>query len=294
MASSIDNSTIVALSMQLLQNDLLTNATFLDGQVGKDMRSMLLQENGAVKLTDPTAEALSGRIRSDAVFLRQASDNVGEAKSITDMMQSAVSSINSILSDMQELADDVANGTLDEAAAQPTYDSYVEQIQGIIRSTSYNGINLLSSDNWAGDERVTVSGTAGDPGAVGKVWIQAGSDGFNLNLYDLEFLKDANFTALTTVDGLTLAGATDLADDATATTTATRLSELVSYMGTIESALETRSSSLSSHSSALDSQASIMDTAANTRESTNDARSLEELLLDYILNQVGSVLDTET
>ena len=286
---------IFELSMNMLNRDILTNSTFMNSDVGKNLRSLIIQDRGSLKLTNPTAKALSGKIRSDANFLRQASSNVTEAKSVTDTAESSVQTVREKLERMQEIATGVGNGTLTASAVSAEYDSLYSEIQGAIRSPSFNGINLLDSSNWASDERVTLSGTSGNPGAVGKIHIQAGNEGFDLVLFDMKFLADGNFSGdLSSLSGLDMASATDLTNTTAATTSATELSELVSYVKTFESAYEGRSTNLNSQASSLASQAAIMDTAAKTRESSNDSRSLEQLLLDYIAKQSGSLINTSS
>ncbi|UZP67083.1 flagellin [Desulfovibrio mangrovi] len=288
------NQLIVSLSMQLLQQDLLTNTLFSGGQVGRDLRSMLLQDSAALKLTDPSSAALTGRIRSDAGMFRQASKNVSEAASITLQSESNVETLRQSLDRMKEIADGVADGTITAAAGQSEYNDLVTKIDGIIASTSYNGMKLFDSAGWAGDERITVSGTSGVPGTTGKVAIQAGDSSFNISLQDLSFIADRSFATLGSVNGLTMVGATDLADAAAAATTSSRVSSLSSYVSGIESMLEGRAADLASQASGLSAQASILDAAANTRAKTNESRSLEQLVLDYIVNNVGKIIDSST
>ncbi|MFV0423863.1 flagellin [Oleidesulfovibrio sp.] len=272
---------IFDLSLRLLQQDMLTNNLFLGGEVGKSLRDLVLQDSRSLKLTDPTAQALSGKLRSDAGMLRQASSNVSEAKSVTDMAQSATEVIRTSLERMQELAEGVSDGTLTVASAQAEYQTLIDTIEGSIDNASYNGFKLLSADGWAGDERVTLNGTAGTLGTTGDIHIQAGDSGFNLALHDISYLKGQFSTA-------------DIQDAATAATSATTLSGYVSDIQGIETILKKRSEGLSSHAASLSSQADILTTAATTREASDDKRSVEELLLDYVLTNVGKIVDTDT
>lgn len=288
------NQLIVSLSMQLLQQDLLTNTLFSGGQVGRDLRSMLLQESAALRLTDPSSAALTGRIRSDAGMLRQASKNVSEAASITLQSESGVETLRQSLDRMKEIADGVADGTISTSAGQAEYNDLVTKIDGIISSTSYNGMNLFDSAGWASDERITQSGTSGVPGTTGKLSIQAGDSSFNISLQDLSFIADRSFATLSSVNGLTMTGAADLADATAAATTSSRVSSLSSYVSGIESMLEGRASDLASQASGLSAQSSILDAAASTRAKTNESRSIEQLVLDYIVNNVGKIIDSST
>ncbi len=292
---SIDtNSLIFSLSMQLLQQDMLSNTLLTGGQVGRDLRSLLIAESASLRLTDPMAAGLTGQIRSDAGMLRTASQNVSEAASITLQSESNVETLRESLDRMQEIAAGVADGTISTAAGESEYDDLVTKIDGIISASSYNGISLFDSAGWAADERVTQSGTSGVPGTTGKISIQAGTSAFDLSLQDLSFIADRSFATLSSVNGLTMVGATDLADAATASTTSTRISSLSSYVAGIESMLEGRAADLSSQAAGLSAQASILDTAAETRAKTNESRTLEQLVLDYVITNVGKIIDSST
>jgi flagellin len=272
---------IFDLSMNLLQQDMLTSRLFMGGSVGKSLRDLVLAESGSLRLTDPAAQALSGKLRSDSGMLRQASANVSEAASVTAMAQSAAGTIRSSLERMQELAEGVADGSLGVSAAQAEYQSLIDTIEGTVDSASYNGFNLLSAGGWGADERITLNGAAGTAGTTGTIHIQAGTGGFGLVLHDLSYLKGVFDTA-------------DIQDAAAATTAATAISGHVSDVQGIETMLEKRGEGLTAQSEALASQAEILQTAAATREATDDKRSVEELLLDYVLTNVGKIVDTDT
>lgn len=292
-AMTTDNSALIlSLTMQLLQQDTLTK-TLLSGG-GADLRSLLLKNAGARRLTDPTAAALTGRIRSDAGMLRQASRNVSEAASVSLMAASGVTSMRESLDRMKAIAEGVADGSISTTAGRAEYNDLVKVIDGAIASASYNGMKLFDSDGWAADERITLTGTAGAPGTTGKVHIQAGTGGFDMSLHDMSFIADRNFSSLSGVNGLTMVGATDLADASAASTAATRLSSLTSYVSGIESMLSSRATGFASQASSLASQASILDAAAATRARTNESRTLEQLILDYLVTDAGKLVDSSS
>ena len=269
---------LVQYSLQLLQQDMLTNSLFMGGEVGKSLRDIMLKETSVARKTDPSAKALTGTIRADAGMLRQGSKNVGEGKSMMDTAASAVTSIKSALTEMKSVADKVAAGTLTAAAGQTLYDSLRSQISGIVSSTSYNGIKLLDGTNWSGDERIT---TTGATPTAGSVKIQAGTNTFDLTLVNVN-----------TNDYATQAGAAALADAATAATTSTTLSQRITSFGAIADLYTSRATSLDGHATALSNQAEILATAATNQEKTNTSKTTEELLLDVLLRNTGSVVDT--
>lgn len=274
MADKSLNTMLVEYSLQLMQQDMLTNSLFMGGSVGKSLRDMLLTESQTRKVTDPTAAALSGRLRADAGMLRQASSNVSEAKSIMDLANTGVTTLNAALTRMKELATGVSNGTMTYASVQAEYNSLASQITQTVASTSYNGIALLDGSAWSSDDRVTMSGGSG------AIEIQSGTGSFNLALTDLSSYKNA-FTS-TQIDTV-----------GKATTMVTTLSGYITTLSTISSNYAGRSTLLDSQASSLASQADIMDTAAATRAKSNESRSLEELVLDLLLRETGTITDEE-
>lgn len=281
MADRNLQSFIVDYSLQLLQQDMLTNSLFMGSTTGKSLRDMVLAESAVPNRTNPTAMALSGRLRADAGTLRQASKNVSEAQGIMDTASSAVGSIKTILDSMKGIADKVAAGTMTTADAKPLYTSLRDEMRGIITATSYNGIALLDGSAWSGDSRLTTSGSGNS--LTGSVHIQSGNDGFSLSLLDM---KSDLYNAFDD-------GTADLANAAAAAATAARLSTSATSVSGVADIYTSRASSLAGHSAALAKQAEFMDAAAKTREKGNDNRSTEELLLDLILRNSGTVVDED-
>lgn len=274
MADKSLNTMLVEYSLQLLQQDMLTNSLFMGGSVGRSLRDLVLTESQSLKLTDPTAAALTGRLRSDAAMLRQASSNVSEAKSIVDLANEATTTINTALTRMKELANGVATGTMTYASVQAEYNSLASQITQTIASASYNGIALQDGTAWAADDRVTVSGGSG------TIEIQSGTGSFDLALYDFSSFKNAfNSTQINTVGK--------------AAAMVTTLSGHITTVSTVASNYASRSTILDGQAASLASQADIMDTAAETRARANESRSLEELVLDLLLRETGTITDEE-
>lgn len=280
MAEKSPQSFIVDYSLQLLQQDMLTNSLFMGSTTGKSLRDLVLREAAVPARTDPTAKALSGRLRADAGMLRQASKNVSEGFSIMDTASSAMSAIKDILASMKSISDEVAAGTMTTANAKPLYKSLRDEMRGIITSTSYNGIALLDGTQWSTDSRMTTSGSGNT--LSGSLNIQAGSDGFDLTLLDM---KSDLYNAYDD-------GTANLANAAAAAATSARLSTDLTTVTTISDLYAGRSSSMAGHSAALAKQADIMDAAALVREKGNDGRTTEELLLDLILRRSGSIVNT--
>ena len=274
MADKSLNTMLMEYSLQLLQQDMLTNSLFMGGPVGRSLRDLMFTETQSLKFTDPTAAALSGRLRADAGMLRQASNNVFEAESVMDLASESTTTLKDAFTRMKELANGVATGTMTYASVQAEYNSLASQITQTIASASYNGIALQDGTAWAADDRVTVSGGSG------IIKIQAGTSSFDLALYDFSSFKNAfNSTQINTVGK--------------AAAMVNTLSGHITTVDTVASNYAERSTLLDGQATSLAAQAEIMETAARTREKSSDGRTLEELVLDLLLRETGTITDEE-
>lgn len=274
MADKSLNTMLMEYSLQLLQQDMLTNSLFMGGPVGRSLRDLMFTETQSLKFTDPTAAALSGRLRADAGMLRQASNNVFEAESVMDLASESTTTLKDAFTRMKELANGVATGTMTYASVQAEYNSLASQITQTIASASYNGIALQDGTAWAADDRVTVSGGSG------IIKIQSGTSSFDLALYDFSSFKNAfNSTQINTVGK--------------AAAMVNTLSGHITTVDTVASNYAERSTLLDGQATSLAAQAEIMETAARTREKSSDGRTLEELVLDHLLRETGTITDEE-
>lgn len=274
MADKSLNTMLMEYSLQLLQQDMLTNSLFMGGPVGRSLRDLMFTETQSLKFTDPTAAALSGRLRADAGMLRQASNNVFEAESVMDLASESTTTLKDAFTRMKELANGVATGTMTYASVQAEYNSLASQITQTIASASYNGIALQDGTAWAADDRVTVSGGSG------IIKIQSGTSSFDLALYDFSSFKNAfNSTQINTVGK--------------AAAMVNTLSGHITTVDTVASNYAERSTLLDGQATSLAAQAEIMETAARTREKSSDGRTLEELVLDLLLRETGTITDEE-
>ena len=256
--------------MALLRNQLVTQALQSGGSVDSLIYETLLTPQRRTTGRDISNAALTGRIRSDAGMLQQASKNTSEGGSILSMAATATKSISDALARMQALAQGVADGSL-TSSAQTEYNTLAAGIVGTITSTAYNGINLLSGTNWGADERLAVSGSGLQK--TGTLGIQAGTSSIPLSLHDLSSLQG------------TLAG-TDLANPTNAAAAATTVSGLLATVNTLTKSYEAQSGSFNSESKSLTRQADILtETAARAQQSPHLDTS--SLLLDLLLKDSG-------
>jgi hypothetical protein len=140
-----------------------------------------------------------------------------------------------------------------------------------VQSTAYNGISLLDSGQW-GDKRLdydSMNGTA-------SLSIQAGNAPTTLTLRDPDLGTFA---------------ASDLEDAATAAATATRLSQLVSNLGTLESGYESMAARYAAESKHFTHQSAVLElTAARAME--EGGTDVKTLLLDFLLKNSGRIVDS--
>ncbi len=235
-----------------------------------------------------SAAALTGRIRSDAGMLRQASNNADEGAAIAKIAQDAATSIEEILAKMQGIAQSVKDGTAD-SGAEAAYNTLASSLKGIVSGAKYNGISLLDGDGWAGDERLTVAGD----GKSADLSIQMGNAASSLSLRDISDLKNFNATD-------------DFADiDANLTT----LSESAVTAKTLASGYRVMAGTYANEAKHLNHQADILAvTAARAQTGAEEAAAAQaarmgktdavsesmvrNLLLDMLLREEGKFVDT--
>lgn len=272
---------IADYSMRLLQQDILTNTYFMGGTVGEALRNMHLPKAQVKTFTDPMAEALTGRLRADAAALRQAAANVDEAASIFGILSSATKSIKGKMERMVKILDEIDAGTMLVAPGEAEYKSLQGEIALITQRTSYNGISLMSATAWAGDSRVDDSVTG-----VGKLHIQSSpnaSGGFAITFYDLDgILAGTDVTSFGDEDQRKAARSALIAADTG------QLPKVESYLDVYSN----RKAQMELHSSSLADQAAIIENAVKTRR--DGLKSAEQLLIDYLLGAIGTIIDANS
>ncbi len=243
---------------------------------------------------ETAAAALTGRIRSDAGMLRQASQNAEEGVSIAKIAQGAATSVENILTKMQTIAQAVKNGESTAADAAGAYNSLASNLKGIVSGTRYNGMALLDKDGWAGDERLARSGDGG----TAELSLQMGGAPSGFTLYDLSDLK--NFNAAADLDPANL--------DATLGT----LSERAGTAKTLASGYRVMAGTYANEAKSLDHQAGILAvTAARAQAGAAEADAaqaartgktpdgmseslIRSMLLDMLLRDQGRLVDAKS
>jgi len=224
------------------------------------------------------AEAITGRIRSDAGVLRQSARNLREGGDMAEIARTGVASIVESLKKMHDLALNAPADGVDTNA----YRAHVESIQNVIRSTSYNGISLLSrfqyrkdgnnwleQPQWGVDERVSLNNTTP---ATGSINIQAGNGTRTVTLTDFSGMNLPDF------------------DDPSL---ATKLSELISTMKMHERSYGQLASSMASEAKSIERQSRILDLSA-TRTISGAGTDPASRLLFFLLSEQGKLIDNKS
>lgn len=269
-----DRNLIFNMSQQLLTQDMLTSSIFSNSSVGKSLRDMVLSKPSAQPLTNPFEEAITGTLRADTAAVRQNSRNVGEAAGMMGTAKSAMGNIKTALEEMEDIIDKINAGELDGTSSivQDEYDALKTKVDGIISNTDYNGIYMLDSDKW-GTVQINSSG---------QVWIQAFKDGG----YDI------SFNAVNGLSNLGDLAGSDLGDAGTMATQLSYVQSLQSDVDAIKDRYTTKHASLEYESNQLESQAVILAKAVENRRTSET--SVEQVLLDLILKQTGTIVDDKS
>jgi len=258
----------------LLQQQLLGQLANMDG--GLSLTEALLQRQRKSG-REISAEAITGRLRSDVGSLRQTARNLREGGAIAEVAKVGTSSIAASLEKMQELAASITPGSAMTTAQATAYQAHADSIRSVIDNTAYNGISLMNSSRWSTDERVNVSGTIG---------IQAGGQGpqRSLTLTDFSPLTTDPNVAMTTAD------LTNNATDFTALSA--NLSVLTKNMQMYEKSYGQVASSMESEAKSVERQSRIMDLTA-TRTIAGAGTDPASKLLFFLLSDQGKLIDNK-
>lgn len=274
--TDIEKNFIYNYSQQLLQQDMLTNQLFGSSQVGQDLRSLVLGgPMRAATFTNPFEEAISGTLRADANATKQASRNVGEAASMMGIAHNSMSTIVDTLESMEDIISDIEAGNLDATSSivQSDYDALRDKITGLISSTDYNGIYFLDSTQWGTDQI----------NASGQVYVQSNTNGgFNLAFHSVD-------GGSASTDWSDLSGA---ALDGSLATQKSFVDNLKQWASSIEDMYNVKEDSLFNQQTQLEGQAQLLDNAAQLRKPSDPNYSLEKLLADLLIQETGTIYDT--
>ena len=182
--------TTLASSLQSAVTDLQARLDKTQTQIANGKQPLSKQDNSVVTRLSNQASS------QDAI-----QGNINNANNIIDVTQTGLSSISSILSQMQGLATQVSNGlfnSVDQSNLFTEFASLNQQIGQIAATTSLNGNNLLS-----GNQAITV--VSGTDGVNNQTTVIQGVDIARLQaaLNAITFaVSSQNLTPTTIVDGV--------------------------------------------------------------------------------------------
>ncbi len=123
---------------------------------------------------DAAGLAIADALQSDAVVLRQANRNIGDAQSAIAITDGAIEQVGNITGRLQELATQASNGTLSDAQRSSLNDEFQalsQEAQRIGATTQFNGQSLLSG----GSISVQAGGDSSSDSQVATNGINIGS-----------------------------------------------------------------------------------------------------------------------
>ncbi|MCL1986275.1 MAG: hypothetical protein FWG59_07500 [Betaproteobacteria bacterium] len=285
------NSNALNMALQLSVQDIFSSSWFSSALMNRVWTEMMRSSlNGLIRNTggaDPLGAALGGRLRGDAAMLRQASSNVSEAQSMMSMAAAATGNIASQLKEAQKLAGDFLDLDPDDPnymtlaeKFQAQYETISKNIDSIIKTTMYNGIALLDGSAWGTDERLSVARDAGNNPVAASIHIQAGDDGFPLTFSNMstEFADVVNGHPLFSDP-----------EGTPRPEVLTELSHLQSSAQIMADLYAGRAGSLQGQATSLQSQSKILEEAATQRAGTPAPMGMQNILLNLILRDSGSI-----
>lgn len=253
----------------------IVRSLFSDSVMGAWQDSLRDQMGSLIQSTakrNIMGEALSGKTRSDAAMLRQASRNVSEAESMMSLASEGSGNVKKLLLEAKDLVEkyQASSDPTEQSQLEAQYNGLKSNIDNIIKNTNYNGISLLDGDKWARDSRINVAADQ----SSGSVQIYAGNSGFDLSLSNTRKSIYQPLDALNISD----ANATD------------RLSEMATTAGMMSEAYAQRASSLKGQAASLDRQGSILDEVAANQTSRPQGGNLQDILVDLAMRDRGTII----
>ena len=129
---------------------------------------------------DAAGLAIAEKLASDAVVFDQASRNISDAQSLTDIKDSVSSNLSDIGTRLQELATQSSNGTLSDTQRQALnteFQQLTQEASRIVGSTQFNGKNVF--DGQATQIQVGNDSSADSQIAVGDGNVSAAVSSLN-------------------------------------------------------------------------------------------------------------------
>jgi flagellin len=147
---------------------------------------------------DPAGLQIADQLKSAIDSLGQASRNISDVGSVSEITDGALEQVGNISSRLKELATQSSNGTLSDeqrGALQQEYSSLTQEVQRISQTTQFNGKNLLD-----GSDTTAQAGIESDSNSqITLKGVDVGGTVSNVASQDISTQQGAQ-NALTSVD----------------------------------------------------------------------------------------------
>ena len=177
------------------------NLSSVTNRLGDNYRRLSTGLRISTAADDAAGLAISERLRSQVRSLEQAKRNANDGISLVQTAEGALNEVSSILTRLRELAVQASNGSVsnqDKETLDEEFQSLVNEVNRIGRSTEFNGIKLLDGSSSSVSFQVGFGTTSGiDTLAVSLS--AALSTSLSLNSLDIGS-GGATTTALTNID----------------------------------------------------------------------------------------------
>jgi len=139
-------SMITNTASQLASNEIANNQISLNQSIAQLSSGKRI----VTAADDPAGLAISTEINGLLGALNQSSTNAGNASGLLQTADGAMSNIGNALTTMQQLANEAADGTINNtqrSALDTQYQTLFGEINNIAQGAQFNGINLLQGGN---------------------------------------------------------------------------------------------------------------------------------------------------
>ena len=228
----------------------------------QQLQSNFSKLSSGLSVTNAADDAIAGQLQGDAVVLGQANNNIGDAQQAINVANSALQQVGDITDQLQELATEASNGTLNDQQRSELNDQYqqlTQQIQQIGQTTDFNGQPLLEGQS---------------------ISVQAGDDGSSSSQLSTGGVDLSSLASALTSQAIDTAGGAQSA--------LTALSNFASSLSSAQSDFGAASVELSAQQS-VNSSAEVNDTAAQA--SIQDA-DVAQTTADTVSLQIKQQADT--
>lgn len=184
----------------------LSSTTRQLGQVFERLSSGVRINHAA---DDSAGLAVADKLRADAAIAGQAVRNANDGISLVSIADSALAEISDVLTRMQELAQQSANGTLTTAQRSSLATEFVSlgsEVHRISHTTSFNSISLLSGTSdislqigldSTSNSQVTVNGVETTLAALSLATTDTSALTYSVNAASVAGAQNASLNALT-------------------------------------------------------------------------------------------------